>query len=238
MALEIATAPSREEFVEEAVKRIDAYGVERLEAEGRLAISLSGGNTPREINALWAERSALDWKNVVLLFGDERCVPPDHPDSNYGMTEETLLRRLAVRPTVHRMAGEDPDPEHAARDYEEVLRTSLGSEGRLDLAILGLGPDGHTASLFPGAAALTEEKRRCVATPAPDGKTQRLTLTVPVLKKARHILILAAGADKADMVRTVVAGERAEHDYPAQFFIRDDSLAVTLLLDGAAAAKL
>ena len=118
------TAGSKEEFIAEAAGRIEAHAAAALEEAGRAAIALSGGNTPREINRLWAESSALEWKSVVLLFGDERCVPPDHPDSNYGMAEETLLRHLAERPTVHRMTGEDPDPDHAAADYGEVMLCS------------------------------------------------------------------------------------------------------------------
>ncbi len=238
MSLELAAADTRENFIAEAVRRIDACGVRSQQEQGRFSASLSGGNTPKDVNRLWAGRSALDWKSVVLLFGDERCVPPGHPDSNFGMTEQTLLRNLPERPTVHRMHGENPDPENAALDYEKVIRTSLGSEGRLDLAILGLGPDGHTASLFPGAEILSETKKLCGATPAPDGKMQRLTLTVPVLKKARQIIVLAAGADKAEVVNRIVNGPLMERELPAQLFIRDHSLKVTLLLDGASAARL
>ena len=238
MSLELAVAGTREDFIEEAVRRIDACGVRRQQEQGRFFVSLAGGNTPKDVNHLWSGRSVLDWKNVVLLFGDERCVPPDHPDSNYGMTEQTLLRNLPEHPTVHRMHGENPDPENAALDYEKVIRTSLGSEGRLDLAILGLGPDGHTASLFPGAEILSETGKLCGATPAPDGKMQRLTLTVPVLKKARQIIFLAAGADKAEVVNRIVKGPLAERELPAQLFIRDEALQVTLLLDEAAAAGL
>ena len=238
MALKIETLPSREAFIEEAARRIDAFAVECIQARGRAVIALSGGSTPREINRFWSENSRLDWEQVVLLYGDERCVPPGHPDSNAGMNEETLLSRLAVRPTVLRMAGEDPQPDRAARAYEEALRAELGAGGEMDLALLGIGPDGHTASLFPGAAALDERERWCVTTPAPDGRMQRLTLTVPALKKARRILFLAAGADKAEMLNTLVSGALAEHDYPAQFFICDEALEVTLLLDAEAAAKL
>lgn len=238
MPLQIETHPAGEPFTAAAVARIEAEGAAALAARGRYVLALSGGNTPRAIYRRWGETSALDWAKVVLLFGDERCVPPDHDDSNYGMVKASLLELLAVRPTVYRMPGEDLRPLRAAAAYEETLQRELGGAAAMDLALLGIGPDGHTASLFPGAAVLKEATRMVATTPAPDGKMQRLTLTAPALRQARRILFIAAGADKAEMLHTLVKGAVNENDYPAQLFIRDEKLDVTLLLDEAAAARL
>jgi 6-phosphogluconolactonase len=234
----IEIAPAGDAFTEAAVHRIETLAAECVRERGRFVLSLAGGNTPKAIYRRWGETSRLDWSKAVLLYGDERCVPPHHPDSNHGMVEASLLTQLAERPTVYRMAGEEPEPERAARAYEETLRTELGAEGAIDLALLGIGADGHTASLFPGAAVLGERERLCVTTPAPDGKVQRLTLTVPVLKKARRILFLAAGGDKAEMLQKLMKGPVNETACPAQFFIRDEALDVTLMLDEPAAAEL
>jgi 6-phosphogluconolactonase len=167
-------------------------------ASGR-HIALAGGSTPKRAYELTAERD-LDWTAATLWFGDERCVPPDHPDSNFAMANSALLERLPAerRPRVHRIEGER-GPDAAADAYEALLRAELGHNARLDLVLLGLGPDAHTASLFPGKPAI-QETRRLVA-PVPEAGLQpyvpRVTLTLPAINTAREVLFLISGEDKA-----------------------------------------
>jgi 6-phosphogluconolactonase len=174
---------------------------ETLKDGGRCSLALSGGKTTGPIYRTLA-RMTLDWERVDFYFADERCVPPDHPDSNYLLVEETLLRPVKARPEqVFRMEGERQDRDAAARDYEAKLPEAL------DVVVLGMGEDGHTASLFPGHSALEERKRRVLAVVGPKPPPWRLTLTLPVLTGARKVLGVVSGAGKRDAVRRVLAGE-------------------------------
>ena len=238
MTLHFEIAADAAALAEKAAALLDEFAAQCVAERGRFLLALAGGSTPKVLYRLWGERGKVDWSRVHLLFGDERCVPPDHPDSNARMVEESLLARLAVRPTIHRMAGEDADPDRAARAYEATLRSLLGNDGRMDMALLGIGSDGHTASLFPGSSALKERERLCVAGPGPDGKSRRLTLTVPALKGARRLMFLAAGPGKAEILHAVAEGPEEPERLPSQFFIRDGALEVTLALDEAAAGRL
>jgi 6-phosphogluconolactonase len=182
-------------------------------ARGRFVVALAGGSTPRTAYALLAGelRDRVPWERVHVCFGDERCVPPDDPASNYRMARETLLDRVPIpAPNVLRMPGELPPDDGAAR-AERDLRALLGDDpaDALDVALLGVGGDGHTASLFPGGPALGERARWVVPAEAPPGVAPhwRLTLTLPVLCGAREVVVLAAGAEKRDAVRRAVAGE-------------------------------
>jgi 6-phosphogluconolactonase len=182
-------------------------------ARERFHVALSGGSTPKRMFAVLAEmgRDALPWDRIDLWWGDERCVPPDHADSNYRMTRETLIDPLHLDPArVHRIAGEH-DPDVAAADYEHALVTALGSPPIFDLVFLGMGPDGHTASLFPDSPALAETERWCVAnrvdSPLTHGQATRITLTFPALGAARRVRFLVAGADKAKALARIAAGE-------------------------------
>jgi 6-phosphogluconolactonase len=177
-----------------AVQRASAAAIARaareaLAARGAFRIALTGGATPRATYELLA-REPLEWPRVHAFFGDERCVPPDDAASNWRMAHEALLAHVPAQ--VARMRGELP-PEEGARRYEEELRAAFG-EGvpRFDLVLLGLGEDGHVASLFPGSPALEERERRCAATVAPDG-TPRLTLTLPVLCAAAEVMFIVSG---------------------------------------------
>lgn len=190
-----------------------AREVSRLSAgsiaeRGRFTVALSGGSTPATLYALLATpplSADIDWPRWHVFWGDERCVPPDHPDSNYAMARRTLLDHVPIPPRqVHRMAGED-DPRRAADAYTATLAETLGPGGRLDLALLGVGDDGHTASLFPGASALAETQRPVVANWVPHLNAHRITLTLPTLNRARRVAVLAAGADKAAAVRRALA---------------------------------
>jgi 6-phosphogluconolactonase len=190
-------------------------------ASGRFAVALSGGSTPRALYALLASaeapfRDALPWDRTHVFFADERAVPPHHPHSNYGMARDALLAHVPLPPgSVHRMRGED-DPALAARAYEEELRALLGPAPRLDLVLLGLGADGHTASLFPGSPLLAERSRLVAAAEAGlEPLVRRVTLTLPVLEGAGRVLFLVAGARKAAALARVLRGGEGADPPPA-----------------------
>ena len=156
---------------------------------------LAGGRTPEPVYRELASASSIDWTRVDVFFGDERAVPPDHPDSNYLMVHRVLLSRVPVPAgQVHRMEAERSDQEAAAREYERSLPPQL------DILVLGMGPDGHTASLFPGSAALDEHQRLVVPVIGAKPPPQRLTITPPVIEAARRVAVIATGGDKAAMV--------------------------------------
>lgn len=187
-------------------------------ARGRFAVALAGGATPRvtyERLAASPLREQMPWDKTLVFFGDERGVPPDHPDSNYGMAHQALLSRVAIPPEhVFRIPGETEDPEAAAADYArklaDVLGVRRGETPRLDLVLLGLGIDGHTASLFPGSPALKETFRTVAAVHATAASIpQRYTLTFPVLNAAACVIYLVAGAEKAKVVKAAL-GDRTK----------------------------
>ncbi|MFL5969394.1 MAG: 6-phosphogluconolactonase [Gaiellaceae bacterium] len=203
-------------------------------------IALTGGSTPRRAYEQAAELEA-DWSHATLWFGDERCVPPDHEDSNFGMARRALLSRLgtgAEAPAVRRMEGERGPAEGAAA-YEEALREEFGdAEPRLDLVLLGMGPDMHTASLFPGDAALAAEGHWVtgVETPGMAPLVPRITLTLDAINAGRDVVFLIAGEDKADAVAGAFGDAPGAHA-PASL-VRPDAGNLTLLLDPGAAARL
>ncbi len=213
-----------------------------IERRGRARWALSGGATPNGLYGLLAReaRPELDWTRVALFWGDERTVPPDDPRSNFGAARTTGLLDLVPPARVHRWPTELA-PEAAASAYEATLRRELapgaGELPRFDLVLLGLGDDGHTASLFPGTSALEETTRLAVANPVPALATIRLTLTLPVLDAAHAVLFLAAGTAKAAAVTGVFGPGMADPDLPAaRVDPRPGELHV--LLDRAAAAGL
>lgn len=221
-----------------------AAAAERIAAAVRRGgqIALAGGSTPRRAYELLAEMG-LDWSGCELWLGDDRCVPPDHEHSNYRMVSEELVDRLPAerRPRAwHRIRGE-LTPAAAAEAFEEELRASFGADAELpvfDLVLLGIGPDAHTASLFPGDAALGERERWAVGVEVPGMAplVPRVTLTLPVLDAAREVLFLIAGADKAEAVGRAFGGA-ATPDAPASL-VRAGDGAVVVLLDEAAGAGL
>jgi 6-phosphogluconolactonase len=190
---------------------------ESIETRGRADIALSGGSTPRSLYQLLATPTyagRVDWSQVHLWFGDERCVGPDDPQSNYHMAREALISHVPIPgANVRRMEGELP-PTEAAQRYEEALRAAFdlapGALPRLDLVWLGLGPDGHTASLFPDTDALKVEDRLVVANHVPQLNTDRITLTFPAINAAAVIAFLVAGEDKAARVAQVIEGDRSD----------------------------
>jgi 6-phosphogluconolactonase len=235
----------------EAVSRAAAEEFVRLAnaaiaARGQFTIALSGGSTPKRLYQLLAEtpfREQVAWDKVEFFWGDERSVPPDHNDSNYHMASEAMLRKLPVPAThIHRMEAERTDRDAAARDYEaalaRVFKTSVGGElPAFDLILLGMGPDGHTASLFPHTTALKERSRWVVVNYVPKFATDRVTFTVPVLNRAREVLFLIAGADKAAPLHEVLEGPPNSDEYPSQF-VKPAPGELVLFVDRAAAAKL
>ena len=183
-----------------AAARIALELTKAIGARGQASLALAGGTTPKATYEALAGLP-LDWSVIDVFFGDERCVPADHSDSNYRMAKAALFDRIAILPErVHRMQGELGDREAAARAYEAVLPE------RLDIVVLGIGEDAHTASLFPGSPALREEQRRVQPVTGPKPPPERLSLTPPALRAARLCLVLASGAGKAEAVR------RALHD--------------------------
>jgi 6-phosphogluconolactonase len=215
-------------------------------ARGVARVAISGGGTPKAMFALLADRSApyfarIPWDKLELFWVDERCVPPTDSDSNYRMTSEAMLSKVPLPAAqIHRMEGE-LDPETAASRYEAELRTAFRLEGAetpvFDLVLLGMGDDGHTASLFPHTAALNEIAKLVVANHVPQKDTWRITLTSPVINAARSVAFLIEGAAKADVLAEVLLGPRDPESWPSQL-IRPESGALTFLLDTAAAAKL
>jgi 6-phosphogluconolactonase len=216
---------------------------EAVAARGRFAVALSGGSTPRRLYQLLAGppwRDRVEWDRVEVFWGDERCVPPDHPDSNYRMAREALLSHVPVPAgQVHRLEADRPDHDDATRAYQETLARAFGSAAeppRFDLVLLGMGPDGHTASLFPQTAALGQTARWVVANFVPKFDADRLTLTYPVLNRAREVLFLVCGADKADVLREVLEGPADPRRLPSQA-VRPEG-ALLWFVDRAAAARL
>jgi 6-phosphogluconolactonase len=217
-----------------------------LQEHGRFTVALSGGSTPRAIFARLAAdaaagRTQLPWDKVQVFFGDERHVPPDHPDSNYRMANEALLSKVPIPPAnVHRIHAE-LEAARAAVEYEDELRRTFGSHAgevpRFDLIMLGMGPDGHTASIFPGSAALRERTALVAANWVEKLNCHRITFTYPLLNAAAEVLFVAGGADKAGMLRHVLRGDPSGQKHPAQA-VRPASGRLLWLVDEAAAGRL
>jgi 6-phosphogluconolactonase len=207
-------------------------------ARGTAAVALAGGSTPRAMNARLAaapRRERVAWNNLRFFFGDERCVPPEHADSNFRMTRETLFEPLGIAENqIARIRGED-EPHAAAAAYDAELTSALGALPVFDVVYLGMGPDGHTASLFPGTIAAIDLARNAVANYVPKFDTYRITLTPRVFNAARHVAITAAGAEKAAALAAVINGPREPERYPAQL-IAPVSGELHWFVDAAAAA--
>ena len=219
-----------------------AVSEEAIENRGRFTVALSGGSTPQEAYSRLSDpmlATKVSWRNVHLFWGDERCVPPEHPDSNYRMARKTMIQKVPIpQANVHRIQGE-MDPDLAAEAYVAELQSVFGSEERprFDLIFLGLGEDGHTASLFPGSLALRETEHWVLAVFEEAPQAWRVTLTPPVLNAARQLSFLVAGESKAARLQEVLEGEPQPEPLPAQL-IQPLNGQVTWLVDKAAAAKL
>lgn len=218
----------KEAWVEEAGRRILEALREAAASGGPVSLALAGGSTPRPVYAWLAASEGVPWDRLEIFFGDERCVPPDDPDSNFRMARETLLEPAGVHPSqVHRMEAERDDREAAADDYAGLL------PAHLSVLLLGIGEEGHTASLFPGSAALQETERRVVPVSASARPPERLTVTPPVLEAAARVFVLARGERKAEAVARALEAPWAPEVCPAQLARRR-----TWILDPAAASRL
>ena len=213
---------------------------ESVRSHGSFSIVLSGGNTPRTLYRLFSTRfrDQIPWTKMHIFWGDERYVPLADSQSNYRMARETLLDAVPCPVgNVHPMPTELPDPDLAAREYEKTLRNYFSEDWpRFDLVLLGLGEEGHTASLFPGSPAFNETQRWVVAVNAPAKPALRLTLTLPALTAAANIYFLVAGSNKAEALHHVLTGSPDAKNYPASG-IRRAKGTVIWWLDRAAAAR-
>lgn len=210
-------------------------------ARGRFVVALAGGTTPKATYGLLAQApycDALDWNAVEIFFGDERCVPPDNEQSNYKMAYEAFIKPLRIPDSnVHRMRGED-DPQQAALDYRRVLLGVLGIEPAFDLVMLGMGPDAHTASLFPGQDPLTQDEERVRAVYSTAHDQWRLTLTPSVLNATHALAFALVGSEKAAALAAVRKGPHDPVTYPAQIIAPPDEAIFVCLVDKAAAVNL
>jgi 6-phosphogluconolactonase len=239
-------APGPGELAASAAHLFASASAKAAEARGVARVAISGGSTPKAMFALLADRGApyfaqMPWDRLHLFWVDERCVPPTDAESNYRMTNEAMLSHVPLPAAqIHRMEGE-LDPEVAAGRYEAVLRGEFKLEGGeipvFDLVLLGMGDDGHTASLFPHTAALHEMKRLVVANHVLQKETWRITLTSPVINRGREVAFLIEGAGKAQVVHDVFLGTYDPEAKPSQL-VRPESGRLTVMLDAAAASQL
>ena len=216
-----------QELARGAAEYLVARSGEAVAQKGLFTVALSGGSTPKILYELLVGRQ-VPWSKTHFFWSDERHVPPDHPDSNYRMAYEAMLSRVPVpESNVHRVHGENPDAAEAANEYEQTLLP-------LDLILLGLGTDGHTASIFPGSDVLHETKRLVAATWVEKLNTYRITMTLPLLNAGASVLFLVSGAEKAQIVKEVLEGPK---QYPAQL-VQPTHGQLLWMLDEDAAAKL
>jgi 6-phosphogluconolactonase len=243
---EIRIAYDSQAWATAAAEAVHAVGKNALRANGRFLIALSGGTTPETLyRALTSPAfvSRFDWSRATFFFSDERAVPPDDPRSNYAVANNTLFTPLNITSTqIHRMAGESHDLQAAAHNYEQQLcritNTPPSSRPTIDLVLLGLGEDGHTASLFPGSPALQDNQNLIAVTQSPKDPPVRLTMTLGAINQASVVLFLVAGAGKAGTVRAILEPKtEAEQQLPAAL-VAPESGRLIWILDQAAASEL
>lgn len=239
--MKIEVAESADALSHAVAEQFVRLTTEAAHARGRCTVALSGGSSPKGVYRLLgapAFRARVRWNEIHFFWGDERHVPPDHFDSNYRMAVEAMLSNVPVPPAnVHRVRGESPDAEQVARDYENEVRRCVDGQPipRFDLIHLGIGTDGHIASLFPGSAALEERERLCVANWVPTLNARRITLTLPVLNAARAVVLIAAGLEKASIIQRALH-DRGESPLPAQLIQPTDG-ELWWMLDRASAGE-
>jgi 6-phosphogluconolactonase len=245
----VEVLPTTDALMEAAAAEFVRAAGEAIRGSGRFAVALSGGSTPKRLYALLASASyaaLVDWSRVVVFWGDERCVPPGNPASNYRMVRESLLDHVPVpEANVHRIRGE-ADPMEAAAAYERQLRQAFATPdgpprraagARFDLVLLGMGNDGHTASLFPGTASVHETARWAMAHHVAALSMWRITLTPVVINAAAEVTFVVSGHEKAAILRRVIAGPYRPDALPAQAIAPQDGR-LRWLLDAAAAKEL
>jgi len=239
---EIRILSGATELYKAAANEFALSAAQAVHRKGSFCVALSGGSTPKGLYTLLASKNApsVPWSQTSVFFGDERLVPPEHPDSNFRMANETLLSKVPLRPdNIFRVPTEEPNPEQVASRYQSLMENYFavrpGQFPCFDLILLGLGSDGHTASLFPGTAALEERTRLVVANWVEKLKAHRVTFTYPVTNHAACVVFLVSGTDKAGIVRDVFENPKA--DFPAQR-IKPASGRLLWLIDHAAAGLL
>jgi len=223
---DVHISANSEELARFAAEQFVRLAIEAQRERGLFTVALAGGSTPKTLYVLLASeqesyRAQLDFGMIHFFWGDERHVPPDHPDSNYRMASEAMLSKVPVPlENVHRIKSEMADAEEAARDYEQVLekffKLENGQLPRFDLVVLGMGSDGHTASIFPDSDVINEKRRLVVAPWVEKLRSYRITLTPPVLNKAASTIVLVSGAEKAEILHKVLEGEYRPEFFPAQ----------------------
>ena len=240
--IRILTTP--QELFSAAAEEVIHAATDAVAARGRFTIALSGGSTPKSLFNLLATnaRTTLPWDKMFFFWGDERHVPPTDPDSNYRMADEAMLSKIPVKPeNIFRIPAENPDAAAAADAYEKTLQKFFSLQPaqfpRFDLILLGMGPDGHTASLFPGSAGLQEQSRLVIANWVEKFKTHRLSFTYPVLNAAATVAFLVSGTDKAPALHEVLESDAPGDQYPAKFVHPTDGKLIWLI-DRAAASQL
>jgi 6-phosphogluconolactonase len=244
VSVEIRKLTTPQELFEAAAEEVGRAANQTVTERGRFSIALSGGSTPRNLYHLLATnaRTSLPWDRMYFFWSDERHVPPTDPDSNYRMADEAMLSKIPVPAgNVFRVPAETPDAEAAAADYEQTLRKffslQAGQLPRFDLILLGMGPDGHTASLFPDSPALRENSRLVVANWVEKLKASRITFTVPVINAAHCVAFLVSGIDKAPALHAVLDSDAPGEQYPAKL-VRPADGKLIWFVDRAAASQL
>jgi len=241
--MQIAIFPDTNTLSQQAAQYIVRLASEAIVTRGRFTIALSGGSTPKILYGLLGTepyRDQINWASVEIFWSDERCVPPDSADSNYALAQEVLLSKIPIPANqIHRMPADQPDREAASREYTSEMQRTFGTNGipSFDLLQLGMGPEGHTASLFPHQESLHEQQRLVIPVTVPKPPPPRLTFTPPLLNAARHVLFLVTGSEKAEAVQAVLEGPDQPEEYPAQI-VRPPQGEVVWMLDTGAAAKL
>ncbi|HJT58531.1 MAG TPA: 6-phosphogluconolactonase [Ktedonobacteraceae bacterium] len=241
--MNIAIYPNIDVISQQAAQYIVRIATESIARQSRFTIALSGGTTPRKLYGLLGTEpylSQIDWVLTHIFWSDERCVPPDNEESNYHMAHEVLLSKIPIPATqVHRMPAEMLNRNVASQEYADEMRQVFGTDDipHFDLIQLGMGPEGHTASLFPHQASLHEQQRLVMPVSVPKPPPDRLTFTPPLLNAARNVLFLLTGSDKAAALHAVLESPYNPDEYPAQI-VRPSDGEVTWMVDTAAAQKL
>lgn len=244
MSSQIQITPDETSFYKKAATYFMESAARAIRENNSFIVSLSGGSTPKRLYTLLSEdyyRHRVDWAHVHFFWGDERCVPPDHSESNFGMTKLALLSKIPIPPqNIHRIPGEMEPPRDAARAYQKDLKSFFKldySIPQFDLILLGVGEDGHTASLFPATEALKEKERLVVANFVSRFNAYRITMTYPLLNYAKKIIFLCAGLSKAKILSEIHRKDRQGILYPAEQ-VKTSKGETIWLLDRSAASKL
>jgi 6-phosphogluconolactonase len=242
--VEVRRLTTPQDLFQAAAEEVIRSATDAVAKRGRFTIALSGGSTPRNLYTLIAANASttLPWSQMFFFWGDERHVPPDSPDSNYRMAKESLLSKVPIPPAnIFPVPAENPDAAQVAEVYEQTLRkffaVAPGEFPRFDLILLGMGPDGHTASLFPETAALQEKSRLVVANWVEKLGGSRITFTLPLLNSARCVAFLVSGTDKAAALHEVLEGNAPAEKYPSRLVQPSDGKLIWFV-DRAAASEL